>query len=1069
MSNSLRLIFTVFIFYTALTVNAQGLYTEFGENRVTVREIQWEKISYKGIEVLYEKGNEELAKRVFEKLMEEIPPMEKFLQYYLRTGLQCVLYTNYLDYKNSNFSIFNEEFTSSGNVYAPENRFYVYFNGKHKDLSIQLKRGVATILVNELLYGSNIQQRARARVTMNIPDWFSEGVVNYMAESWNTTNDNLMRDAMVTGRFKNFNSLDKDDIGLAGHSIWYYIEQVHGKETIGNILFFTRVTRSVAKAISYYTGRNVNRLLKEHNNFYAKKFELEKDRFYDPKGEEKVFGNIANRTHTQFDMSEDGKKIAFVTNQKGLYKVYIYDVGKRKWNMIEKGGLKSFSGIPNYNFPMISWTGKNNTLGVVNEYNGKIKLVERNINNPGAKSTEIALDNFDWIVDFCYSPDGESIVFSAVKKGQSDLYLYDRATRIFKQLTNDEFDDVEPSFTVNGNLIFSSNRYNELKIGTSQLFESYTGIYHYEISSGEVTEILPSNNKIQFKLPQDMGGSQIGFLSDLNGIFNNYFVTINESGERISELKQLTNFTRSILAQNVSVSTGQISELVFIDGQYKIYISPYSEDLFKDIIDNKSSVSNYRITNPVDINQIVKQEGKIEEVIIDESEILDDSLTLDTIPDIPDFQVPFPIIDYVDHTITGKEKAKVILENKNYDFEPNVSTQFDLEYMTSIMFDNSILNDYYFPINTSSSVIQTALFSPRFGVSIKDIFKDHVLEFDARLAGSRFLSMFDGSDYSLRYINRKKRLDKQLSFWRRTRVDTLGIRFSKMISQQLEGAVAYPFSPRSKVQAGILLRSDQVNILSIDRETLNSPGSDWVTQGLNLSYVYDNTISRGMNLMQGFKFKAFAENYLAVNQKGHNLMLGFDMRHYYRIYKQLTWANRLVFNTSMGSAKTLYSLGGPENWIYGQYIDSFGYPDKSEYMFRTLGAPVRGFQRNVRMGSTYAVLNSELRLPLISFLYQKPIEQAFFRNFMLVGFVDAGSAWVGMNPNNPNNPYNEIRYSYPAYDITVRAVRNPLIMGMGWGLRTTVMGHYVKYDMAWGKKENDPLVRFHSFTLGMDF
>jgi hypothetical protein len=106
---------------------------------------------------------------------------------------------------------------------------------------------------------------------------------------------------------------------------------------------------------------------------------------------------------------------------------------------------------------------------------------------------------------------------------------------------------------------------------------------------------------------------------------------------------------------------------------------------------------------------------------------------------------------------------------------------------------------------------------------------------------------------------------------------------------------------------------------------------------------------------------------------------------------------------------------------------------------------------------------------LISFLYQKPIEQAFFRNFMLVGFVDAGSAWVGMNPNNPNNPYNEIRYSYPAYDITVRAVRNPLIMGMGWGLRTTVMGHYVKYDMAWGKKEDDPLVRFHTFTLGMDF
>jgi len=53
--------------------------------------------------------------------------------------------------------------------------------------------------------------------------------------------------------------------------------------------------------------------------------------------------------------------------------------------------------------------------------------------------------------------------------------------------------------------------------------------------------------------------------------------------------------------------------------------------------------------------------------------------------------------------------------------------------------------------------------------------------------------------------------------------------------------------------------------------------------------------------------------------------------------------------------------------------------------------------------------------------------------------------------------------------LNVRYFRNPLIMGYGAGVRTSVLGYLIKFDYAWGI-ENDQLQdpRFY-FSIGADF
>ena len=47
------------------------------------------------------------------------------------------------------------------------------------------------------------------------------------------------------------------------------------------------------------------------------------------------------------------------------------------------------------------------------------------------------------------------------------------------------------------------------------------------------------------------------------------------------------------------------------------------------------------------------------------------------------------------------------------------------------------------------------------------------------------------------------------------------------------------------------------------------------------------------------------------------------------------------------------------------------------------------------MEITHVVINSEVRLPVFTSFFNKPINNAFLRNFQVVQFVDLGTAWNG--------------------------------------------------------------------------
>ena len=214
-------------------------------------------------------------------------------------------------------------------------------------------------------------------------------------------------------------------------------------------------------------------------------------------------------------------------------------------------------------------------------------------------------------------------------------------------------------------------------------------------------------------------------------------------------------------------------------------------------------------------------------------------------------------------------------------------------------------------------------------------------------------------------------------------------------------------------------------------------------------------------MIDGFEFSA---------SDGFTGIIGFDGRHYIPILNKAVLALRAAGATSFGSEKMLYYLGGVENWLSPKFNNTTPIPEDFGYAYKANVFQMRGFSNNIRNGATFLVANAELRIPFMQYILGKNRGSAFFRNLQITGFFDAGLAWHGSGPFSPKNPLNTTTItSPPLIEVHVEYFRDPLVMGFGTGVRTQLLGYFVKLDYGWGIDTRIVQAPKLYLSFGMDF
>jgi hypothetical protein len=1063
----------------------------------------------------------ELGKYVTQVAEEELLSIENFIEYSLQRRANIVIYNDYNDYKSSNIGLGSDWQNSGGVTKLVNNKLVVYYNGNHDHLKRQIREGIAKVLTDNLLFGDDIGEFASNQALLDLPKWLVDGYVSYAAQPWSTEKDDELKSAILSGRYNNFYQFAFEKPVLAGHAFWYYIGEKYRKENITYLLYLARIYKNLNNACLRVCKRKFKEVLSDFMQYeqeiYAKDIRQRRNQ---PKGQMVVSEEVSKNDYIRFQANPNPKSsnYAMVEFKKGQYAVKLmenfYDA-----KTLLKIGVRTNQGDINPNYPILAWDVKGTRLLVIYWEAGKTKMFVYDA-LAKFKRYKQTIEGFDQILDVSFMLDANSLVMSAVKNGHSDIYTYKIEENKSVQITNDIYDDLDPTFVSFPNrsgIVFASNRPNpDAPNSDTVLPGKYPfNIYIVDILNdsklkqlAKLTNVKPGGNA---RYPMQYNTNHFTYVSDENGIGNrwagffstqrNGLDTLYYIGDELLRNPSTKEFDSTLRAWQKPEPDSVSYFQVYKDSTYTFPITNYQSSLLETRIAGNNGVvsevrreGDFKFVYKLKVDEVALAKRNVsarpteyirkltaEKKAVDGKAIIYNKKgVLDTAKKKDFFQNEFADEKPDTSALALQNKAvtlptgSVLSRSKLFDYRLKFSSDYVLSGFT-----NNILINRYQPYAGGSGPVQLNNgndFNFTFRVGVSDLMED--VKF---VGGVRFGTDLSDKDVFFTYQNLRKRLDWGATYYRSNVSNFFNTPYNTMLYTNLyQLNFSYPFNEVKSVRATVGLRTDRGVLRAFDNNAgVPDPAAlkyaDTVSRYIvsRFEYVHDNTINPTQNIWVGLRYKVYLDvnmpSFKTSLQNGKaTLNLGFDARYYYKIYRNFIWAGRAAGDFSWGGQKLIYYLGGVDGWVGPTFNDNQPAPDQT-YAFQSLAVNMRGYNQNVANGNNAVVINSEFRFPLFSTLINRPINNAFLRNFQLVQFVDLGTAW--------NGSYNGIRrpgviVRSPGTPVVVRLDAGglgPFAGGYGFGVRSTLLGYFMKVDAGWPMKGVFKGKPVWYFALGFDF
>lgn len=1097
------------LIFSQNVLRAQGTQVTFGQNRVQYHDFVWQYFESENFVTYFYPGGQELGKFVVLASEERLKFLEDRMDYRINTKIDILVYNDITDMAQTNIGIGNERFNLGGTAKIIDNKLFLYYDGNHNHLLRDLQQGLADLFIKSMMAGSGIGEVLQNAVFLNLPDWYQPGLAAFMGEEWNTDLDNKLRLYFHQNKKKSFNKLAQEEPQFAGHALWNYIHQTYGKGAIQNILYLTRINRSVDNGFSFSVGASLAQVVKNFEDYYTFHYAQDTTGRTIPGMESALKIKIKKKQDISgLKISPDGRNLIYAIHKGGAFKVFVRDLETKKKKKITSGGFKSDNYPFDKSYPIMAWTPGSTGAAVVFEKRDQVKIYEYDLLKK--KKVKDDLRGFQRIHNIAFAGDGRTLVMSAQNKGQTDIYTYYIPSQRVTQLTNDYFDDLEPAFSsISGvkGIFFTSNRptasLDPVSMDTLLPIGDFN-LYFYNLDNPDARLSKVTNSSFAFeKSPRTWNEEKFVFTSDENGIRNLYegkldsflirtdtVLTINDNNVDTLEIKPIYGFKSSIrpitdLPYNLRDAdfAFKVSKAAFIVDSRKrpaIYITRLTENKlpqvlsssaykltwensFKAVQQKPAPVSGEAVQKEIndELNSLIEQdfpytfESAFDYTLNREEKI--DTVTADSVVVGSDNNGEIDVVEFYQK----EEKQITTLPTKSAFRQAGIvayRAKFSSDYVVTQL-DNSILPFSYQSFSLDGPVFNYPDLSGLITFGVSDLMEDHKL-----VGGFRLPTNLDGTEVFASYENLKHRLDKRLLFYRRSNKETYGLQtgtfvlpvIGKQKTNYMEARLSWPFDVTKSLKFYGAYRNDRLLLAYTDSITLGARidvKENWSL--MKLEFIQDNSKEVQLNIFNGFRYKFYTEYFRNWSASKSNLFtVGFDIRHYLTIHKNIIWANRLAGATSFGQQKIVYYLGGVDTWINSRFDNNIPVSNTQNYAFQTLATNMRGFSQNIRNGNSYTVLNSEIRFPFVSYFAKKPLKSSFIRNMQLVGFFDIGAAYKGITPFDEQNPFSNEQVTANGNQtpvvVSVDYYRNPTVMGLGGGFRTTLLGYFIRVDAAWG-------------------
>lgn len=1078
--NSTTALFVVLVSLLFTTLGSNTGYSQidavFGQNKVQYKTFKWKYLQSKHFDVYFYQGGEYIAEYTAKVAESSLDSISKSFDYRISNRIPIVVFNSHNDFQQNNII---DQYLPEGVGGVTElfkNRVLVPFEGDYEKFRHVIHHELVHAFMNDMYYGGSIQNIISRNITLIFPLWFSEGMAEFQSlDGLDKPTDMFMRDAVVNNYLPPLEYIGGYFAYRAGQSFFAWLADYYGEETIGELMNNIKGLGDVDAAFKETYKISLEKIGEKWQKELKKtywpgiSFREEVDDFSKQLTNHERDGGYYNVSPV---ISPNGNMFAFISNRDDLFDVFIANAntGEVIQKVINGSTGSDFEELQILT-PGLSWSPDGRRLAVSVKAGDRDAIYIINVKSGDEKKLPVKSNNISYVT---WSPNGDKLAYVGLTDRESDIYTYDLSTGSVENLTDDIFSEMSPTWSPDGKYIyFTSDRGDYVdKNMVPADFKMYDyeptqeDIYKVEVQTGHVIREtnIPFSKQSYAQLSPD--GDKMLYISDVNGISNLYLRHYDTTGAPID--KPITNSLNPLDQISVSKDGKKMLFVALNKGGYDIYSmnNPFERDIGMDkLVPTEYVMKKYGNVNSEGLvikinntNDTMAQAPIVPEMdstglTTNDSLMTEDSTEMvksDTVKGLYGNDIKLSFKDNKDEKVRTNYLDSLYKTNTNFKVADNTNDDgsykihnYKIKFTPDIVYGAADYSSYYGVQGTAT-------------IAFSDLLGNHRIQ----ILTSMVIDL-KNSDYAVGYYYLPMRLDlgAQLFHTARFLLYDRGLGFGDQLyryrSFGLNLAASYPFSRFKRIDGGI-------TAMHVSKENLDDSSEPIEEKNLfipSMSFVHDNTLFDYITPVKGTRYNISALGTPKIGENGVGFVSGLmDYRTYFKIADGYSFALRFAGGASFGPNPMRFYIGGVPNWINRDFANNnIPISDIEEYVFSTPGLPLRGYDYDAKSGSRYALMNAELRFPIIRYLILGLLPIGF-QNIEGVLFMDAGTAW---SDSNPLQLFQD--------DASGKLVTRDLLTGFGIGTRAVFLNLPLMFDVAWSYNLDKFSAPKYYISIGFDF
>ena len=514
--NSRILLFSTIIIFIGLCsyLPAQGFY--FGRNKIQYTNFRWQVLKTDHFNVYYYPEMEDMARKGAAMAEESFKLLQIKFNSFINRRIPLIFYSSHLHFEQTNVSPGFIPEGVGGFFEFLKGRVVIPNNGNLAQFKHVIRHELVHVFMHNKLYKVYTQHGIGHGAFP--PLWFTEGLADYWSSDWDALGEMILKDAVINNYVAGLEDMARIrgtfTMYKTGQNVLGYISRTYGEDKILQLLENMWRVNDFRESFKLTLGVDYKQFDRGYLHYLKKHYypDLKTDNFVADESETLVSDGFNFKP--AFYKTTDGDKIVFVGNRSGYASIFIKAMdkpGAKVETLIEGGATSDFESF--HLFDSKIDVNQNGILAFSSKSGETDALYLYDI----AQRRVIAKHYFKGLVGLfspSWSPDGTKIVFSSLQvTGYKDIFIFDLAKGLLKQLTHDIYNDTDPSWAPDKrHIAFSSDR-------GAYGFENKPDIFLMDSSGADIRHLTygPSADKSPVFSPD---GKYLAFTSDKGGVFN---------------------------------------------------------------------------------------------------------------------------------------------------------------------------------------------------------------------------------------------------------------------------------------------------------------------------------------------------------------------------------------------------------------------------------------------------------------------------------------------------------------------------------------------------------------------